>query len=220
MKPISTIICALLSILILFPCRAQAAYAEASGGRYAYADLGATVYLCTEKNEATALFAIPDTYCVEILREEGDWLYVRYAEDTGAYRAVRGYCLTDGLKRIDAPLENSFLYSTFNVIFRAEDTTGVLPGLGDIEMTAAYYGSYTVAGVEYSYVLCGDNFGYVKGGVHDYPLNTLPSQNTFSETDGKETDSALVSVIAIFGIAALAVAVLFISCRSPKHKAT
>lgn len=223
MNTLKTAICTILSFFIcLFSLSSpNVAYAQLSSyGRYAYADLDSTVYICTEKNKSTALFAIPQTYCVEILKEESEWLYVRYAEDTGVYRAVRGYCLADELVRVDAPLENSFLYSTFNVTFTADQITGVLPGLADIEMTAAYYGSYTVAGVEYSYVLCGDSFGYVKGGLNGYPLNTLPSQNTFTPVKEENDDTALVSVIAVCGIAALAIAVLFISCRTPKNKAT
>lgn len=218
MNVVKAAICTILSILI---CILPAAFSGAARAdtvtpsRYAYADLGSTVYICTDKSKSTAIFAIPETYCVEILKEENGWLYVRYAEDSGIYRAVTGYCLKDELVACDRPLEKPYLYTTVTVRYSADKIGGVLPGLADIEMTAAYYGAYTVAGVDYSYVLCGDSFGYVSGSLQNYPLNTLPGSPTFSETQTPETDATLVSVIAILGIAALAVVVLFISCRKP-----
>ena len=218
MNVIKAAICTILSILICILPSAFALTASADTVkplRYAYVDLGATVYLCTDKNKSSAIFAIPETYCVEILKEENGWLYVRYAEDSGIYRAVTGYCLKDELVPCDRPLEKPYLYSTVTVRYSADETGGVLPGLSDLEMPAAYYGAYTVAGVKYSYVLCGDSFGYVSGSLENYPLNTLPTSPTFSETPPPATDTALISVIAILGIAALAVVVLFVSCRKP-----
>lgn len=148
--------------------------------KYAYVDLGCNAYLCGEPNESAALFLIPQTYCVEILGEQKEWFRVRYAEDNGIYRAVEGFCLKADLIECDAPLENLYLHMPVKVIYKTEKPPASLPELGDIELTAAYYGAYRIGKTDCSYVLCNDKFAYIPEAVTDYPLNTLPERPTIA----------------------------------------
>ena len=55
--------------------------------RYARAD-ARDIYFCERKDLNYALFTIPYTYCVEILSTDGEWYYVKYAEDISHNRAL------------------------------------------------------------------------------------------------------------------------------------
>lgn len=212
MKIIKTAICLILTILIFIsPLSAKGAHAQPQS--YAYANLGSTVYFCSEKDESSALFAIPQTYCVQILGEEDGWYRVKYAEDNGAYRAVYGYCLKNDVIKINEPLENTYLDYTLQIKFKTDKISEFLPSI-EIELTAAYYGEYTLGKTNLSYVYCGDKFGYVSERITDYPLNDLP-QNTSGEiTEKKDGDGAmLVTALVITLAAAAVIAVLFFSGR-------
>ena len=120
MKYLKVALVATLSILI---CLSFAAPQEARGEaafRYAYAKERDKVYFYEDKKASSALFAIPETYCVEILKDEGEWCYCRYAKNEGAYKAQFGYCLKGELTFIEEPLENEYLNHTFDVEFCAE----------------------------------------------------------------------------------------------------
>lgn len=212
MKVFKTTACLLCTILIFFS-RFAAFPAEAQTARYAYADLGSEVYICSEKNEDSALFIVPQTYCVEILGDDGTWYYVKYAEDNDVYRAVYGYCLKGGLVLTETPLENLYLNVTLKVIFRNDQPSGYLPPL-EMELTAAYYGEYNLGKTKLSYVYCGEKFGYVTERVENYPLNDLP-QPTVGPIDDKPDDgnAMLIAALTITLAAAAAIAVLYFSGR-------
>jgi len=213
----AAVLLALTTFIILFPS-GGGAYADApqTVKTYAYVDLGSEVYFCNAKNEESALFIIPQTYCVQILGREDDWYYVKYAEDNGIYRAVYGYCPTSDLVLTDEPLENLYLHYTITVIYRSDSATSLLPGLKDIEITAAYYGAYTVGKTTCSYVLCNDNFGYIPDTVDDYPLNKLPDSQTIAPAPEPQSNNTLITALAITGIAAAAIVILYFTGRKPK----
>lgn len=210
MKVIKTALCLALTILILFSST-PFFRADAQTYGYAYVDLDSTVYFCEEKNESSALFAIPQTYCVQILGEDDGWYYVRYAEDNGAYRAVYGYCQKSDVIKINEPLENVYLDYTLQVIYKPDSNTGLLPPL-ELELTAAYYGAYTLGQTSLSYVYCGEKFGYITKQVTDYPLNDLPNQTSGKIDQPKDENGAmLVCALVITLCAAGAIAILMLS---------
>lgn len=215
MKRIAALIALLLTISYAV-CTAPPAAASAAAPRYAYADLDSKVYFCSEKSAQSALFIIPQTYCVEILSEEGDWYYAKYAEDNALYRAVYGYCLKSELKPINEPLENTYLNQTLKLIFSADTSAPQLP-FPSTELDAAFYGEYELGKTTLSYVYCGGKFGYVTDRVDDYPLNDLPSQTDApAAEEPPKTNAAAITAIIITVIAVAAVVVLYVSSRKPK----
>ncbi len=214
MKALKAAICLALVILIsalALPAREARAESAKVGG-YAYADLENPVYFCSEKRAETALFAIPPTYCVQVLSIEGEWLYVRYAEDEGLYRATYGYCRNEGLIFSEQPPENTYLNLSVTVIYKAENGTEILPDIGNIEVQVAFYGEFVVGDKSYMYVLCKDKFGYISGEIPPYPLNPLPSAPTFNPDGGGEgSPYSLIVALVITVIAAIAVTVLYLS---------
>ncbi|MDE6504914.1 MAG: hypothetical protein K2L42_03500 [Clostridia bacterium] len=200
-------------ITLISVSAAFAAPASAESARYAYAGLNSTVYICSEKSAESALFIIPQTYCVEILSEEDGWYRVKYAEDNGAYRAVYGYCRKSGLVTVKEPLENLYLDLSLKVVYKAESTGNLFPPL-EIELTAAYYGAYALGDSVLSYVYCGEKFGYITQTVESYPLNELPEPTVAEVPETPDGNSAmLITAIVITLIAAIAIIVIYISSK-------
>lgn len=213
MKVLRGVLCLALSITVcisLFPARKPASAAD--GRQYARAD-SRNVYFCAETNDDSARFAVPYTYCVEILADKGDWYLVRYAEDDGFYLAQTGYCRKEGLTLVDVPPENLYLSYPVTATLRADvPGDGFLPGL-EITVQAAYYGVYYKGAAAYSYVLYNDGFWYIPGANDDYPLNEIPAEPAFSPSDGKgESGNArLITAVVITVIAAAVVLVLLLT---------
>lgn len=217
MRVLKAALCLAITTLILFaPAVFRTAAHAAALPRYAYVELGSTVYFYDENDRDKTLFAIPQTYCVEILDEQGDWYHVKYAEDNGVYRALYGYCLkSDVITTNDAP-ENIYLNMTISVIYRTDSVNGLLNGLEEIEVKAAYYGAYTVGGVEYSYVFANGKLGYVKYSVDNkYPKNDMPViAPAFAENNG--SDAKLITAVVITLISAAAIVILYFASKKPK----
>lgn len=185
------------------------ARASTDGKQYARADTR-NAYFCSEKDIEKALFALPYTYCVEILAEDGDWYFVRYAQDVGLYRAVTGFCKKEGLTKVDNPPVNIFLdYPVVVTFSAATPPDGSLPTLGKIDVTAAYYGVYYRGAVAYSYVLYNGEFGYVQGSHEDYPLNEIPADIPITPSADTEGNAKLITALIICALAVAAIAVLF-----------
>ena len=192
--------------------------ARAATARYARAD-SRDVYFCDRKDLNYALFAIPYTYCVEILSTDGDWYYVKYAEDTALYKARRGYCLKENLTPVNEPPENIYLNMPVTVTFRTDMPAGSLPVLDELNVTAAFYGTYYAGATAYSYVLYGDQFGYIYGANDDYPLNEIPEEPKEPAGGSKGSSNAkLITVFALVGVASLALVVLYFASRKRYFK--
>ena len=208
---------------MLFPAAgaltASAENDEVAVNTYAYADIGSSCWFFTEKNEKSALFMIPQTYCVQILRDEGDWYKVQYAEDAGIYKARQGYCLKDDLILLEKPLENLYLHMPVKIIYHTDSSTNLLPSLGDIEITAAYYGAYSFGKTACSYVLCNGNFGYITGAIEDYPLNELPDRPTIAPVNNKRSNTTLITALVITAVAAVAIIILYFASKKPPKDA-
>lgn len=216
MKRLTVIICC--AVITLFSALFNPVYAAASP-KYARAVVE-KAYFCTDKSETSSIFAVPYTYCIEVLRDEGDWYYARYANDTGIYKSLYGYCQKKHfIPESDTP-QVTFLYKTVTVNYTADGNSSSLPVLGEIALEAAYYGAYDAGGVDYSYVYCQGSFGYIKGKHDDYELNiptTLPNEE--NKPSGGKSAGLSFATIAFIVIAALSVAVVLIiyfTTRKPR----
>ena len=214
MKVLKAVLCLLLALFTVLSPNLTAR-ASTDGKKYARADTR-NAYFCSEKDIEKALFAVPYTYCVEILAEDGDWYFVRYAQDAGIYRALTGFCRKEGLTKIEEPPRNIFLDYPVTITFSAGNPPDdSLPTLGKIDVTAAYYGVYYRGAVAYSYVLYDGEFGYVQGAHEDYPLNEIPADKPVTPSVDTEGNAKLITALVICGLAAAAIVVLFFT---GKHK--
>lgn len=178
-------------------------------------------YFCKTMDEKSSLFAVPYTYCVEVLRDEGDWYYARYLNDFDVYKSVYGYCKKEQFDpEYDTP-QNTFLYKKIKVNFSADgNTPSTLPVLSEIELDAAYYGTYEAGGVYYSYVYCQGTFGYIEGKFDDYDLN-LPTPAPDDNGDGKEgggtgLNFASIAFIAIAALSVVVIAIIYFTTKKPR----
>lgn len=163
-------------------------------------------YFFAEKDLASSLFAVPYTYCVEVLGSDGDWYSVRYAEDVGLYRAVYGYCLKEQFELLDGVPSATYLYKTVQVTYTADESLSPLPVLNEMTVDAAYYGVYYAGATAYSYVLCNGSFGYITGANDDYALNTADDASDGEEESGNDDLTSRIVTAAV--LTALAVATL------------
>ena len=178
--------------------------AEAADMTDSYAQaITTTAYFFSRKDLSSSLFAVPYTYYVRIVREDGQWYYVQYAADDGIYRALYGYVLKSDFITLDEPPETTYLFRSITVTYTVEGDNSSLPALDKIEVQAAFYGTYYSGATAYSYVLCGDSFGYIPGANDDYPLNEIysPEDDTYAEDesdgDGGGGGSIATAVIVI-----------------------
>lgn len=194
--------------------------ANALTARYARAD-ARDIYFCERKDLNYALFTIPYTYCVEILSTDGDWYYVKYAEDVALYKALYGYCLSANLTPVDEPPDNVYLNMPITVTFRTDMPEGSLPVLSEMNVMAAFYGTYYAGATAYSYVLYDGKFGYIYGANDSYPLNAIPEPEPPQEEpteDGGGSNTKLVTVLVLAGFAAVTLIVLYLTGRRKYFK--
>lgn len=213
MKVLKCLCCLALSVTVCtFPAVQTASASD--GRQYARAD-NRNVYFCADTDDGSARFAVPYTYCVEILADKGDWYLVRYAEDDGFYISQTGYCRKDGLTLLDDTPQNPYLSYPVTATLRANvPDDGSLPGL-EITVEAAYYGVYYKGAAAYSCVLYDEKFWYVPGANDGYPLNEIPAQPAFSPTEPQDGggNARLITAVLIVAVAATVVAVLLITGR-------
>ncbi|MDE6557998.1 MAG: hypothetical protein K2K39_02715 [Clostridia bacterium] len=207
----------LLSAVCAFP---EAVYAAPE--TYARAAVR-DAYFFTEKNTATSVFAVPYTYCVEVLRDDGEWLYVRYAADTGIYKALYGYCRKDDFTMESGTPSVTYLYKTVTLSYKVSGNGSSLPTLGEIAVEAAYYGTYYSGATVYSYVYCQGSFGYIEGANDDYALNVF--EKVPPTEGGKESGEnarkiawsvGAVAIIVIGAILITVVLILFFVSKKPR----
>ncbi len=207
------IIALLLAAVLLFSVNTYIP-TQADTTRYARADVR-TAYFFSERDLSTSLFAVPYTYCIEILRDDGEWYYAKYAADAGIYRAVYGYCRkSDFVELVETP-QVTYLYKAVTVTYSTGSGGGSLPVLDEINVEAAFYGTYYSGATAYSYVYCQGSFGYIEGANDDYPL--IEDEDDGGETppdDGSpEISAGLISAIVISLLAAAALIMLYLTTR-------
>ncbi len=152
---------------------------------------------------------------MRVIRDDGQWYYVQYAEDEGIYCALYGYVLKSDFILCDGAPEVTYLFKSITITYTAGDDNSSLPTVGEIEMEAAFYGTYYSGASAYSYVLCGDSFGYIAGANDDYPLNALPSEGE-EETEEESGGGTLATAVIIVALAAGALIIIFLSARKKK----
>lgn len=201
-----------LTVYIFSPSAAVRVFAAAPS--YARAS-AAEAYFYNEKDDTTALFIVPYTYCIEILRDDGDWYYAAYASNSGIYKQVTGYCLKQDFTPVEGTPEVTFLYKSVTVTYRTEDVTGSLPVLGEISIEAAFYGNFISGGAAYSYVYSQGSFGYIKGATNDYPLNQSdePLDKAADDTPSQSVNLGLITALVICALAAVALILLYFTSR-------
>lgn len=191
---------------------ASPTYARANNKEaYFYKKVGGSYY---------SLFAVPYTYCVEVLHDEGDWYYARYADNAGIYKAVEGYCKKEHFDPEYGTPQTTFLYKTITVKFSAGGSPSDLPVLNEIALEAAYYGSYYMGGEYYSYVYCQGTFGYIEGKFDDYELN-LPTPAPDDGGDGKKgggagLNFASIAFIVIASLSVVVIAIIYFTTKKPR----
>lgn len=203
---------------MLFSSFPQINASAETGYEYAYVDIDSRVYFCTRKNGDSALFEIPQTYCLDILGEEDGWLKVKYAEDDGVYQALYGFCRPEGLILSNEEPKIKYLKQTVTVTYGTDEVGNMLEGLPPIEFEAAYYGALTAGSRRCSYVYCNGYFGYITGAIENYPLNPLPSQNTFSPSEKQpkaSSDAPFITALIVTAVAVVAISALYFSSRKP-----
>ncbi len=188
---------------------------QTAGDEYARASSRAA-YFFEQKDLSTSLFAVPYTYCVKILRDDGDWYYVQYAEDEGIYRALYGYVKKEDFSLLKEVPEVTYLFKSITITYSADDGDASLPVLDEIEVEAAFYGTYYSGATAYSYVLCRDSFGYIRGANDDYPLIDTPSGGDAAPKDNGTDSGQIVTAVIIVALSAGAMILIFVSSR--KHK--
>lgn len=180
---------------------------------------GKNAYFFTQKDISTSLFAVPYTYCVRIIRDDGDWYYVSYAEDYGAYKTLYGYCLKEDFTVLDGAPAVTYLYKTISVTYKADETSPNLPVLNELTVDAAFYGTYYAGATAYSYVLCQGSFGYISGANDDYPLNLTETEADATDAEEETSESSvsaeLITALILIALAAAALVLLFFT--SKKH---
>lgn len=202
-----------------YPSGGYDEYEDSATDGTLYARAGSReAYFCTSADLSTSIFAVPYTYCVEVLSEEGEWYRAKYAEDYGIYRAVYGYVLKSDFELLDEAPQTVYLYKPVTVTF-SQPPAGGLPAIDDITVQAAFYGSYYSGAAGYSYVLCQGSFGYIAGANDDYPLiETQPPPDEEQTPQSQNANGTVIAavVIGILVVAALALALL--SGRKPRRK--
>lgn len=213
MKKIIIFVC-LAALLLLTPT--MAAFAETS--TYLARPADRECYFFSEKDLSTALFAVPYTYCIQVIRDDGEWLYASYAADEGGYKKVYGYCQSKQFERVPSTPKNEYLNKIVTVTYTADSGQGAFNPPSDLQVEATYYGVYRHGANFYSYVLCRGSFCYIEG-ADDYPLNEYEEQTNAPETgesgkteDGTKT-TGLIIFIVILAVALVAVGALAFSSK-------
>jgi hypothetical protein len=175
-------------------------------------------YFFTQKDLSTSLFCVPYTYCVQILRDDGDWYYVKYADDVGIYKALYGYCQKSDFSLLSQKPDVTYLYKVIQVTYKADELSPNLPVLNELTVEAAFYGTYYSGATAYSYVLCEGSFGYISGANDDYPLNiTQTEEDTKAEENPTEykINTQLATALILAALAAVALITLYFTTRRP-----
>ena len=204
----------LLSIVLYIFTLPAAMPVSADGSTFARANVR-EAYFFTDKDLSTSIFTVPYTYCVEVLRDEGDWYYASYASNTGIYKELKGYCRKSDFVLVEGKPDVTFLYKTVTVTYKSGDGAGSLPVLNEISVEAAFYGNFYSGATAYSYVYAQGSFGYIKGANDDYPLN-LPEEKPetpVAEAPKQSVNFGLITALVICALAALALIMLYYTSK-------
>lgn len=183
--------------------------AYASDYTYLAKPTGTECYFFGDKDLSAALFAVPYTYCVRVIKTDGEWLYASYAEDEDGYKKLYGYCKSDQFEKVTSAPKCEYLNKTVTVTYTANGGGNSFNPPSDMQVDALYYGKYRHGANTYSYVLCRNAFCYVEGANDDYPLNEYEKQTNADENqpiaEEKTNSAGLIIFAVILAVAIVAV---------------
>ena len=192
-----SILTALLFCLTLFLCFApQPKTTTASGDEYACILTSDAYFYSAPENP---LFLLPKTYYVKILNHGAEYTKIEYLYDSDKVKKVVGYAKTNQLTFVDYTPNEPYLYKLLELRYTMNGSPD--GSLGEIVLTCAYYGDYTVGGKAYCYVLRGEDFGYIeKPSGFSYPENTEyasrnPQQPTAEPTQSNASSPTQIAIL-------------------------
>lgn len=222
MKKFAAIVfCLLLSAACVLPAHAAA---EEDAPSYARVTEEG-VYFYSAPAAGAGLFILPRTYFVKIVGTAGEYLRVRYLDDSGDGRALEGYCRTDEVTPVSFTPQTPYLVYSVLVTYSAGEGAAPDSDLSEYTVSADYYGEFAYGSAACYYVRIGGKFGYVPASacsVVDYPENT---EHLFEESPSDEGNSPQKSgapgaagIVLICVLAVAALGALYFLFRPAKAK--
>lgn len=192
MTNMKSIVAILLFLSVVFaptPLVNKRAHAD-SASLYAYVPTSNTAFYSDEADSSRLiLFYLPETYFVRIISETSDYYRVSYLEDTSSSKRVTGFVSRSSVIPVDFIPDVPYLDKKIEVTYYTPSHGEIASGvLSQITISCTYYGDYTENGKTYSYVLRGDNFGYVERPMgFTYVKNTEYERKTHIEEQPTQT---------------------------------
>lgn len=188
--------------------------------------VSSNVFFYAEKQEKSGLFLLPETYYVKILDVAPDFCKIEYLYDDEHAQKLIGYAKTEQLTFVSYVPKRPYFYHLFDVRYTINEATDASSVLGEIVVTCAYYGDYTIGSQTYCYVLRGDTFGYVpkpadltveRNGEYDEWLQTLtPPTQSQTPTPNEEPPSSPAQIALLVAVCLLIPILAAFLFRSPK----
>ena len=177
------------------------------------------IYFYTSEQESSGVFILPKSYYVKVVATGKKFTQVEYLTDGEHTKVLRGYCLTEQLTFVDYIPVNPYLYATFSVIYTVEDGWAGDELIYKIELTCAYYGSYSIGSKQYAYVLQNGKYAYVpKPNDFTYTENTEYAERNTEHTEVEESGNGIrIGILTVLCILVpiLAAMILQSSKRAP-----
>ena len=178
------------------------------------------VWFYASEDESSALFLLPYTYYVKVIRRGEEFSYVEYLTDEPPYKKISGYCRTDKLVFVDYVPARPYLRREVTLSYSLPQSGTLSGSFSTVEKSFLYYGHRYEGTQLYYYVLSGDTFGYVPADRElEYDLNTdyldyLASVDAAGKAGGALSPAA-IAVICIACVAAVAIAVFVVRGKKP-----
>ena len=170
MKKFITLLTLFIFLMVGMPAPKKAA--ADTGMQYACI-LSDDVYFYASENEYSGIFSLPKTYYVKILSVGERFTRIEYLTDTKYTRTLVGYCLTYQLTFVDYTPVNPYLYTTFDVVYMAENGDSNDDILEKLVFTCGYYGEHIIGTKRYAYAYKNGECTYVPHPENfEYPENT------------------------------------------------
>ena len=161
------------------------------------------VYFYSSENEHSGIFILPKTYYVKVLSAGERFTRIEYLTDTKYTRTLVGYCLTYQLTFVDYTPVNPYLYTTFDVVYMAENGDSNDEILERLVFTCGYYGEYVIGTKRYAYAYKNGECTYVPYPANfEYPVNTEYEERLSASSD-KEVAEGTVNPIQLGVLAVL-----------------
>lgn len=186
------------------------------------------VFLYSEADERRGLFLLPKSYYVRLIEYRSDYCKVEYQRDESDAKRVVGYARTEDLTFVEYLPLRPYLYYTFEVKYRIEDTqTTDSSFLTEITVSCVYYGDYRVGSETYCYVLRGNEFGYIPKPVGlsfdenteyaDYLASLTPPEPERSDEPSESNQTSPVQIAILIAICLLVPVLAALIIKPPRR---